>query len=62
MEKDNKKLSWSVGNGFRYFRQFDETLVFNRSGEILRHIKHHIEPIQVLVTLSGKKIPPSLIA
>jgi len=62
MDKENIEYRWTVGSGFRYFRQFDETVVFNRGGEIVRHVKHHIEPIKASVSVSGKNIPPSLMS
>jgi len=58
--KDHQQI-YSNGKGFRYFRTFDETLVFNDQGEIVEHINSHIEPNSVTLTIKGKTIPPTLI-
>ena len=56
MDQDGHLYPWTIGKGYRYFRNFDETIEFNRYGEIVDHIKSHIEPIKATVTIKGKNL------
>ena len=58
--KDHQQI-YSNGKGFRYYRSFDETLIFNEQDELVEHIKSHIEPIKASISINGKTIPPTLI-
>ena len=58
MDQNGEIYPWTIGKNYRYFRSYDETIVFNRDGEIVDHINSHIEPIKATVTVGGKTIPP----
>ena len=60
-DKDSRPYSWTVGNGYRYFRTYATTLEFNRYGEIVDQIKSHIDPNKATLSVGGKPIPPSII-
>jgi len=57
-EYNNHQQIYSNGKGFRYFRNYDETLIFNEQGEIIDHIKKHIEPIKATLLIKGKNLQP----
>jgi len=44
MDQNGEIYPWTIATGYRYFRTYDETLFFNKNGEIVDHIKSHIEP------------------
>lgn len=45
MDQDGRIHPWTIADGYRYFRNFDESIIFNHQGEIVNHIKSHVEPI-----------------
>ncbi|MBF0266918.1 MAG: hypothetical protein HQL46_16770 [Gammaproteobacteria bacterium] len=62
MDAKNKHYPWVFGKGFRYFRNYDETIVFNRYGEVVEQHKSHVEPNRAVVSVSGKEIPTDSIS
>ena len=61
MDKENKPYAWITGTGFRYFRTYEQTIEFNRYGEIVDHINFHAEPNMASISVGGKTILPSIL-
>ena len=55
----NIPIPWVFGNGYRYFRAFNETLHFNRLGQLIKRSTTLNQSITKL-TVSGKDILPLL--
>jgi len=41
LDSKGEKYNWSVGKGFRYFRNYDECLVFDKNCNLVEHIRTH---------------------
>jgi hypothetical protein len=53
LEDEGAAYSWTLGKGFRYFRHYDECLVFDRECNLVEHIIGHADmPMRDRISLS----------
>jgi len=48
---NNVNLSWTVAKGFKYFRNNNETLCFNRQCKLTKHLDMHVEPTHASLSI-----------
>lgn len=62
IEKENLMeipMGWALGNGFRYFRAFNDTLYFDRLGQLIKRTQK-TSHTSVQLTVKGRNILPLL--
>ena len=59
-ELSNTPVPWQFGNGFRYFRAFEDTLTFDRKGRLIN--RNNAPPqASAMLRVNGKLIPTSFL-
>jgi len=62
IEKENLikiSMGWALGDGFRYFRAFNDTLYFDRLGQLIKRTQK-TNHSSVQLTVNGKDVLPLL--
>jgi len=59
LEQDEKIYPWTIAKGYRYFRTYETTLIFNRYGVLIDNNSDN--PIQTNLSINGRTIPPSIL-
>ncbi len=52
-------MGWALGDGFRYFRAFNDTLYFDRLGQLIKRTQK-TNHSSVQLTVNGKDVLPLL--